>query len=85
MKQEDWLERGAHCVAGSVIYKGVEVAVLRNGEMQMTAQGRNVADQLGDAPAKPTRTRKKAPAVEQAVTAPDEVNLPMDIDDLMGV
>ena len=59
------IAEGAYTCAGSMIYKNVEVGVLRDGELALNAAGREVLAKLADV----TDVVVKAPKAKKKVEA----------------
>lgn len=87
---DKFMERGADCVAGSIILRGKTMGNLRNGDLVLTEDGMAEleVDEVVDlrAPAAPAAKTARAPKVPKAPkveTPPAQVDAdPLDLGDL---
>jgi hypothetical protein len=82
---EKLMDMGAQCVAGDLIYKNKVLGSVRNGDLQLTQEGKDfLARDISDAVIK-SETPKKAKKAKVEVVESDTVDaLSADLDSLLS-
>lgn len=82
---EKMIDMGAYCVAGDLIYKNKVLGSMRNGDLQLTQEGKDFLDRdISDAVIKSETPKKpKKPKVEVVDADPADA-LSADLDSLLA-